>query len=96
MIIGSIAAIFVAIWFYNSAPRSNRNPLHWAIAGFIVYFIVALLWTYFVNPAIKDAAMHSRNTLLMFISRYAYIAVSLTCALIFNYKLGRIKPDDEL
>jgi len=94
MIIGSIAAIFVVVWFYNSAPRLNKNPLHWAIVGFIIYFIVALIWTYFVNPSIKDAAMHSRNTLLMFISRYAYIAVSLACALIFNYQLRQKKQDD--
>jgi Na+/H+-dicarboxylate symporter len=94
MIIGSIAAIFVAVWFYNSAPRSNRNPLHWAIVGFIIYFIVALIWTYFVNPTIKDAAMHSRNVFLMYIARYAYIVVSLAGAIFFNLTVGKKKPED--
>ncbi len=91
MIVGSIAAILVTLWFYHSAPLSNRNLLHWAIAGFVMYFMVALFWTYFVNPAIKDAAMHSRNTVLVFVSRYAYILVALTCAAVFNLTFGRKK-----
>lgn len=89
MIIGSIAAILVTLWFYNTAAHSNRNPFQWAIAGFVIYFMVALFWTYFINPSIKDAAMHSRNSLLVFISRYAYIAVALAFAVVFNLKVGR-------
>ena len=68
MIIGSVAAILIFVWFYNTAPRSGRNPLNWAIAGFVVYFTIALFWTYIVNPGIKDAAMHSRNTFLRYFS----------------------------
>jgi len=88
MIIGSIAAILVLVWFYNTAPNYGRNPVHWAIAGFLVYFIIALFWTYTINPAIKEAAIHSRSTVLVFITRYAYIAVSLVGAIIFNLKVG--------
>ncbi len=93
MIIGSIAAIFVLVWFYHTAPGAGKNPVQWAIAGFIVYFTVSLLWTYFVNPSIKDAAMHSRDGLLMFVSRYAYIVVALVCAIVFNLKMGKKKVD---
>jgi hypothetical protein len=88
MIIGTLAAIFILVWFYNSAKKYGRNQIHWAIAGFVVYFLIALLWTYFINPGIKDAAMHSRNTLLMYISRYAYIVVALSSAALFNLKIG--------
>ena len=94
MIIGSVAAILIFVWFYNTAPRSGRNPLNWAIAGFVVYFIIALFWTYFINPSIKDAAMHSRNTALMYISRYAYIVLSLAGAVVFNLTVGKKKQDD--
>ena len=94
MIIGSVAAVLVLVWFYYSAPGFDRNPVHWAIAGFVVYFIVALLWTLAVNPSIKDAAMHSRDGMLMFVSRYAYIVVSLTCAVFFNLKVGPKKKAD--
>jgi len=89
MIIGSIAAIAIFVWFYNTAPNSGRNPLNWAIAGFVVYFIIALVWTYAINPGIKDAAMHSRNVMLMYISKYAYIVVATAGAIAFNLVLGK-------
>jgi len=92
MIIGSIAGIFILVWFYNTAY--GRNPLHWAVAGFVVYFTISLLWTVGITPGIKDAAMHSRNTLLMWTARYAYIVVALVCAIIFNLKVGNKKPDE--
>lgn len=91
MIIGSIAAIFVLVLFYNTAAGYDRNPVNWAISGFLVYLIVATLWTVAVNPGIKDAAMHSRGALLVFISRYAYIAVALSCAVAFNRIVGEKK-----
>lgn len=88
MIIGSIVSIFILVWFYHSASGYERNPVHWAMAGVLVYFIVALSWTFMINPSIKDAAMHGRNILLMYIARYAYIVVALACAVVFNYKVG--------
>ncbi|MCF6203674.1 MAG: hypothetical protein L3J59_08405 [Methylococcaceae bacterium] len=88
MIIGSVVAIFILVWFYNNAPKYGRNPLYWAITGIMVYFAIALFWTYFINPQIKDAAMHGRNTLLMYIARYAYIVVAFSVAAIFNLKIG--------
>lgn len=91
MIIGSLAAILVTVWFYTTASDTDKNPLQWAIVGFLIYSLVSLFWTYFINPSIKDAAMHSRNGLLVFISRYAYIGVAVACAVVFNLKLGRKK-----
>jgi hypothetical protein len=88
MIIGSITGIAILVWFYNTAPSFGRNPLHWGVAGFVVYFTVALIWTYFVTPGIKDAAMHSRSTFLMYVVRYAYIILAAAVAIIFNKKIG--------
>ncbi len=92
MIIGSIAAILVIVWFYHTA--NGRNPVHWALAGFLIYFIVSLLWTVGINPAIKDAAMHSRNSMLMWIARYAYIVVAVICTVVFNLTIGNKNVDD--
>lgn len=94
MIIGSIVAIFILVWFYNTAAEYGRNPIHWAIAGVLVYFIVGLLWTVLITPDIKDAAMHSRNTLLMWITRYAYIVVALACTIVFNLRVRGKKQED--
>ncbi|WP_031433698.1 hypothetical protein [Methylomarinum vadi] len=92
--IGSIVAAGVAIWFYFTAKNSGRQPISWAVAGLLVYFIVALLWTKLVTPPIKDAATHSQSGLLIFLTRYAYIVVGLTCAALFNLKFGRSKVED--
>lgn len=89
MIIGSIAGIIIAVWFYNTASRSERDPLNWAIAGFIVYLIVAMFWTFIVNSGIKDAAIHSRSYFLSYIARYAYIVVAFVSAVIFNLTVGK-------
>ncbi len=93
MLIGSIAAILVMVWFYNTA--NGRNPVHWAIAGFLVYFIVAMLWTVTITPSIKDAAMHSRGTMLMWAARYAYIIVAIACSVMFNLKVGYKNQDND-
>lgn len=94
MIIGSVAAIAILVWFYHTAARSGRDPVNWAIAGFVVYFMTALLWTYAVNPDIKDAAMHTRSTSLMYVSKYAYIIVALVVSIVFNQVVGKAKTSE--
>lgn len=91
--LGSIVAVAVAVWFYYSAKQAGRQPISWALAGLLFFFIIELLWTNLVTPPIKDAAMHSKNPLLMFITRYAYIAVGLACAAFFNIKFVGKKKD---
>lgn len=89
--IGSIAAAIVAVWFYHTAGRSGRQPVSWAVAGLLVYFLVALLWTYLITPGVKDAATHSQSGLLILIARYAYIAAGLAAAVAFNVLVGKAK-----
>ena len=86
--IGSIVAVFVAVWFYYTAKNTGRDPISWAVAGLVVYFMVCLVWTWFVTPPIKDAASHSQSGLLIFLTRYAYILVGLASAVFFNLKFA--------
>ncbi len=92
--IGSIAAAFVACWFYFTAKKTGRDPVSWAIAGLVVYFIVALSWTWMVTPSIKDAASHGQNGLLIFLARYAYILVGLASAVFYNLKFAGDNKQD--
>ncbi|MGR8929560.1 MAG: hypothetical protein ACU836_02885 [Gammaproteobacteria bacterium] len=89
---GVIAATAVAVWFYNTAPRSGRQPLSWAASGVVVYFLAALIWSVTVTPGIKDSAIHNPNYLQIFIVRYAYIGFGLAAAAIVNFWLN--KPVD--
>lgn len=85
---GSIVAIAIAVWYYFTAQKTGRNPVSWAVAGMVLYFTVALAWTYFITPPIKDAASHSQSGVLIFLTRYAYILVGLACAVFYNLKFA--------
>jgi hypothetical protein len=87
--LSSIAAALIGIWFYNSASRSGRSPVSWALAGIAVYFLAALLWTLLVTPGIKDAASHNQNGILVFIVRYVYIGAGALAALLVNGWLNK-------
>ncbi|MDQ7090273.1 MAG: hypothetical protein Q9M50_06445 [Methylococcales bacterium] len=84
-----IAALLITVWFYKTAKSSGQKPIAWATAGIVVYFISALFWSYFINPSIKDSALHNQSPLLIFISRYAYIVFALLCATGFKYLMSK-------
>lgn len=87
--VGVIAAILVAVWYYSTASRSGRPPISWAVSGVVVYFLVALLWTLIVTPGVKDSAIHNQSGILIFIVRYAYIGVGLLAAGVVNFWLNK-------
>ncbi len=55
-----IAALFIAVWFYQTADISGQKLLSWTIADMVIYFSSALFWSYFVNPSIKDRVIHNQ------------------------------------
>ncbi|TPQ26869.1 hypothetical protein [Methylomonas koyamae] len=87
--IGSVAAALIAVWFYNTAARSGRPAISWAVSGVVVYFLAAVLWTLIVTPMIKDTASHTQNGLLVFTVQYAYIAFGVAVALAINAWLNK-------
>lgn len=87
--VGVIAAILVAVWFYTTASRSERPRVSWAVSGVVVYFLAALLWSLIVTPGVKDAAIHNQSGMLIFIVRYAYIGVGLLAAGLVNFWLNK-------
>lgn len=87
--LGSIAAMLVAAWFYHTAPRSGKSAVSWAISGVVVYFLAALLWTLLVTSGLKDAAGHGQGAVLIFMVRYAYVFFGVGCAVCLNYLLNK-------
>lgn len=87
--LGSIAAALIGIWYYNTATRSGRSALSWAISGVVVYFLAALLWTLIVTPGVKDSATHTQSSMLIFVVKYAYIAFGMVCAAGINLWLNK-------
>lgn len=84
--LGSIAAIIIAVLFFQSAKKAGKEPLVWAGLGLLLYFITAVVWTYTVTPDLRDSVEHNQSSLLAFVVRYAYIIVASACALFFRYK----------
>ena len=76
---GTLAAIIITVLFFKSALDSGKNPVHLALAGFLTFFIPALLWTYFITPGLKDTLQHDpSNTLLKLTANYAYVVIGST------------------
>lgn len=78
--LGSLAAIIIVFWFYQTAISKGKDPLQSAILGFVVYLIPAAAWTLLVTPSIRPAVEHSSNFFMALIAQYAYILVALICA----------------
>ncbi len=84
--VGSIAALFIAYWYYQCAVKQNLNPVKWVAIGVLVYFIPAVIWTVMVTPGLKDTVEHNQSVLLGLFVRFAYIAVGVGCAVWVNFK----------
>jgi len=80
--LSAIAAIAVAVWFYQS--NSDEGRIRWAISGVIVYSLVAVIWTLLITPLFKETAGHSQNGLMLFAVRYGYILAGLAVAAWLN------------
>lgn len=87
--LGAIAAMSVAVWFYYSAQRSGKGAISWAVSGVVVYFLAALLWTLLITPSLKESAMHNQSAVLIFMVRYAYIVIGVVSSLGLNHLLNK-------
>lgn len=79
--VGAIAAILIAIWYYKEALVSGKNPISSAALGALVYFIPAVLWSLTVTPGLRDTVEHSQGIALALIVRYGYVAIGVICAI---------------
>ncbi|MEQ1636640.1 MAG: hypothetical protein ABL903_08100 [Methylococcales bacterium] len=84
--LGTIAALLIAYWFYKTAEAKAKNPLSAAILGFVVYLIPAATWTFVVTPSIRNSVEHSPNFLLALLAQYAYILVAVACAAFVHFR----------
>lgn len=61
-VLGGLIAIAIAIWFYRTAESKGANPLQWAIAGVVFYYVPMGLWTWFVMPKMMSPHPTSAGT----------------------------------
>ena len=78
--LGTIAAIIIVFWFYQTALTKGKDPLASAFLGFVVFIIPSAAWTFLVTPSIRASVEHSPSFLLALFSQYAYIVIAFICA----------------
>lgn len=84
--VGGIAAILIAIWFYRSALAAGKSPLPWVFVGFVSYYLPALLWTMWVTPDLRDTVEHNQSVVLAIVVRFGYAVVGILCATLVRAK----------
>ncbi len=52
----AIGAIFIAVWFFNSAKHTEKNPYLWVTIGVISYYIFSIFCLYgIIKPVLGHA-----------------------------------------
>lgn len=62
--IGAIAILAVAYWYYQTAEKQSLPPLPWVVGGVIVYYAGFLGWMYGVLRPMLGGQFKEHNFLL--------------------------------
>jgi hypothetical protein len=90
-ILGGIIAIFIAVWFYRTAVAKGVEPFSWVVAGTIFYYLPMGLWTWVVNPMIKNPHLTSDGPSLLV--RLAPTLVGIAAVVLLRqFVLLNVKP----
>lgn len=65
--IEKILAIITAIWFYQSAKKTEENPIKWSLIGIVGFFLVALITHFAIaEPILESFESPSKTTRFLF------------------------------
>lgn len=93
-IIGGIIAILIAVWFYRSAESKGVEPFPWAFAGAIFYYIPMGLWTFIINPLLKNPHVTSSGP-SMLAGLGPTMAGVVVAVLVHQFVLLKVKPQKD-
>ncbi len=79
----AIGAIFIAVWFFNSAKRAKKNPYLWVTIGVISFYIFSVFCLYgMIKPVLGHAFFIHRMKTGIAIKATALVFGVLMAALI--------------
>ena len=84
--IGAIAVVSVAIWFYFTAQRLGENAIKWAFFGILNYYLPAVIWHVFVSQPLMGM-LGSGSTVLRLIVGYSFVFFGVAVAAYARSKL---------
>lgn len=85
--IGAIAVLFVAYWFYRTALRLKLPPVAWAAGGVIVYYAGFVIWLYLILKPALGVAFRDHSFLLGLSMDLSSVLAGTLLAALFRTKI---------
>jgi len=89
----AIGALIVAVWFYLSAEKKQKNPWIWVTAGVVIYYIVGTAWMYVILKPLMGYAFYIHGMSTGVAIKASAIVVGLLAGALVHWKfLKRVDP----
>lgn len=95
--IGALAILAIAAWFYRTAERYALPPLAWCVGGVIVYYGGFAFWMYLILRPLLGDAFRNHGMGLGLGMDISAVVVGVLCATAFRLfvMLKRGQPPHE-
>ena len=85
--IGAIAILLIAYWYYQTAETLSLPPLLWVIGGVIVYYAGFLGWMYLLLKPMLGGQFKEHNFLLGISMDISAVLAGAALAALFRSKV---------
>jgi len=85
--IGAIAILLIAFWYYKAAETLDLPALPWIIGGVIVYYAGFLGWMYWVLKPLLGGQFKEHNFLLGISMDVSAVLAGVALAALFRHKI---------
>lgn len=85
--IGAIAILLIAFWYYKTAEDLNIPALSWIVGGLIVYYAGFLGWMYLVLKPLLGGQFKEHNFLLGISMDISAVLVGVALSALFRNKV---------
>jgi hypothetical protein len=93
--IGALAILAIAAWFYTTAERSRLPAVAWCVAGVIVYYAGFAFWMYLILAPLLGAQFQNHGLWLGLGMDISAVVVGVITAAVFRAKvmMKRARPE---
>ncbi|CAG1021117.1 hypothetical protein MTYM_00767 [Methylococcales bacterium] len=87
MIVGALAILAVAYWYFQTAEKLSLPPLPWVVGGVIVYYAGFLGWMYWVLKPMLGGQFKEHNFLLGITMDITAVLAGVALSALFRNKV---------
>ena len=85
--IGAIAIVLIALWFYKTAERLGLPSLQWIIGGVVIYYAGFLVWMYWVMRPLLGVHFQNHGVGIGLLLDLSSVLVGAALASLFRMKI---------